>query len=128
MSCNHEKNIILCVQETWKYKLPTKFVNKYNKSYNFLHEPAMKASEARSRGRPYGGIGVIISKRISYKINYVNPRCYSLILTDSNTTLTNVYLPYLNRQQRIDDNNNNYVEAIGHIDASHALAHQLVTA
>ena len=89
--------------------------------YNFLHESAMPISEARTKGRPYGGVGIISSKSVAYRINYSNPRCLSIVLTDYDTVLTNVYLPYSNSRISAADNLEKYMEALGHLYTCHEM-------
>ena len=55
LSHDHEDNIILCLQETWRYELSTDFVRGFRHKYNFVHESAMNPSVARQKSRPYGG-------------------------------------------------------------------------
>ena len=56
---------ILCIQETWKYNLNE--FNKCNKNrFHTIHVTAMDET-LKSRGRPHGGIGMFIDKKICFK-------------------------------------------------------------
>ena len=76
----------------------------------------------RSRGRPFGGVCFIVSKDISFRQHYTDSRCLSIILLDSNTLLSNVYMPYNNPRISVDENHELYLQALGHLRASHDLA------
>ena len=57
-----------------------------------------------------------------FKINYVNNRCISVLLSEYNILLNNVYLPFDNARLSSEQNLENMLEAIGHLDAAHDLA------
>ena len=115
-------SVVLCLQETWRYELPSTFVRKYSNEFVFLHESAMNINEPRRKGRPYGGVCIILSKNIAYEIIYNNSCCLSIFLTDRNVLLNNVYLPYNDKRISVESNNKNMMEAIGHLNAAHQLA------
>ena len=77
---------------------------------------------ARTRGRPYGGIAIILSKAISHKLCYKNSRCLSIILTDSNILVNNVYLPFDDSRKNAETNVESMTQAISHLDAAHNIA------
>ena len=52
LSENHSKDLILCLQETWKYSLPVNFINAHSARYKIVHVSAMEPSIKRS-GRPF---------------------------------------------------------------------------
>ena len=95
LSRNHTRDIIIACQETWKYEIPRAFRKEFEKSYFFIHVSAMDPNVPRGRGRPYGGVGLIISRNVAFKIIYSNSRCLSILLTDFNILLNNVYLMIL---------------------------------
>ena len=121
-SNNHSRSIVLCCQETWKYTMSSFFLNKINKHYSIIHETAMDPSLPRGPGRPHGGICFIISKNVSYQTHYTNKRCLSIILDQYSILLSNVYMPFDDKRLTVAVNNSNYLEAIGHLRASHDLA------
>ena len=122
ISYNHTKSTILCCQETWRYQLSNKFLNEIKNLYTVVHETAMDPNVHRSRGRPFGGVCFIVSKDISFRQHYTDSRCLSIILLDSNTLLSNVYMPYNNPRISVDENHELYLQALGHLRASHDLA------
>ena len=121
ISDNHEKNIILCLQETWRYKLSKVFEDMIRDKYTYIHESAMDSSVPRKRGRPYGGICTIISKNILYKEIYREARCISIILQDYDILLHNVYMPFNDSSKTIAENVDTYMQALSHISASQEL-------
>ena len=121
LSHNHTKNILLALQETWKYDVPKLFKRELGKKYHFIHESAMNAKEPRNSGRPYGGLCLIISKDIAFKIKYTNSRCLSVLLTDHNILFNNVYLPFNDSRKSVDENLRSMQEALGHLDAAHEI-------
>ena len=66
LSEGHKRNIILGLQETWKFKLPKPFLSEHAANYNFIHETSMDTKKACKSGRPYGGIAFIVSKAIAF--------------------------------------------------------------
>ena len=121
ISCNHTKEIIIACQETWLYNFPRLFIREFAKKYCFVHESEMDPKLPRNRGRPFGGIGFIISKSIAYKVAYTNSRCLSILLTDSNTLISNIYLPAHDSRITQSQNVEEMSEALGHLDAVHEL-------
>ena len=122
ISDKHTKNVVLCCQETWKYKLSAYFMKKVGRNYAVIHEPGMDATMPKGPGRPYGGVCMIISKQLSYKAHYTHKRCLSIILNDFGILLSNVYMPFKDSRISVSENTENYMEAIGHLRASHELA------
>ena len=94
LSKDHTKDIIIACQETWKYAIPASFQKEFEEKYFFIHESAMDPTSPRKRGRPYGGVCLIISRNIAYKILYKNCRCISILLTNFNILLSNVFLSF----------------------------------
>ena len=82
----------------------------------------MDPNVPRGPGRPYGGLCFIISKNIAFKSIYSNCRCMSILLTDFNVLLNNVYLPFDNSGITTSQNLENMMTALGHLDAAHDLA------
>ena len=119
ISDNHTKNVILCCQETWKYKLSTYFMKKVEKHYTIIHESGMDETVPKGPGRPYGGVCMIISNQISHKPHYRNKQCISILLNDSGVLLSNVYMPFKNSRISVEENIEKYMEALGHLRASH---------
>ena len=122
LSAGHTKYLILCFQESWKYKIPPNFCKKVKHQYEIIHEPAMDSTKPKGPGRPYGGIGMIISIGLSFKPHYQHSRCLSVVLHDFNIIINNVYLPYNNRHTSAEQNEANYLEALGHLIVSHDTA------
>ena len=81
----------------------------------------MDPSKPRGQGRPYGGLFCIIPKNIAFKTCYLNERCISVLLTDYDYLLSNVYLPYNDSRKTVDENVELMSQAIGHITAAHDL-------
>ena len=126
ISNSNTRPIILACHEIWKYALPNSFKNMHNSNYHIIHEPSMDRKIARKRGRPYGGIAFIISKSIAFKVNYINSRCLSILLTDYNILINNVYLPANDARISVEENVEKMIEAIGHFDAAHTLTEETV--
>ena len=122
LSCQHSRSIVVACQETWRYDIPKIFQKELGKKYFFIHESAMDPKSPRRRGRPHGGIALIISKDIAFKIKYTNSRCLSVLLSDYNILLNNVYLPFDDQRISVEQNVQNLSEAIGHLEAAHELA------
>ena len=122
LSCQHSKDIILCCQETWRYELPSNFLSQVSSKYNVTHTSAMDPAIPRSRGRPFGGVCLIISKSISYKQHYSNSRCTSIILEEFSLLLNNVYMPFSDSRITHEQNVEKYMEAMSCLTASHDLA------
>ena len=72
LSNNHKNNIVLCLQETWRYNLSAQLSHEFSDRYNFLHESTTDSNKPCSRGRPFGGICYIISKTIAFTTCYTN--------------------------------------------------------
>lgn len=121
LSDDNRKNIVLCVQETWRYEIPADFCRQVARNYSVLHVSAMDPKVPRSRGRPFGGLCMILSKNIKFTQHYSNPRCQSVIICDQ-ILVNNVYLPYNDSRKSVNQNTENYTEAISHLSASHELA------
>ena len=126
LSKDHSQKIILCLQETWRYEVPRAFEKRMKDKYDFIHISSMDSSLPRSRGRPFGGICMIISKDIDYELHYSDTRCQSIILLEHRTLVTNVYLPYDNARISADENTENYTQAVSHLIASHHLADDIL--
>ena len=94
LSNSHTKDIIISCQETWRFDLPQQFRKEFSNNYNIIHESAMNKNIARKRGRPYGGVCFIISKSIAFTTVYTYSRCWSILLTDQNILLNDIYIPY----------------------------------
>ena len=124
LSEGHAKNIIIACQETWKYEIPRSFRKEFGKKYFFIHVPAMDPNIPHGRGRPHGGLCFIISKNIAFKIIYSNCRCTSILLTDFNILLNSVYLAFDDSRISSEENLENMMEALGHLDAAHDLAEE----
>ena len=116
---NHSKSIVLALQETWLYAIPKTFCKKFEELYYIEHEPAMISNAPRKKGRPFGGIAYIISRAVPFKIKYRNSRCFSILLTNENVLLSNVYLPIYDRRFTAEINRQRLMEALGHFDAAH---------
>ena len=121
LSENHTKNIIVALQETWKYDIPKLFKREFGNRYSIIHETAMSTNEPRKRGRPFGGLCLIISKDISFQVKYTNCRCLSLLLIEHNILLNNIYLPFNDSRINSEENYRNMAEALGHLDAAHEI-------
>ena len=122
LSEKHSRNIILACQETWQFDIPQLFKKQLCDKYLFLHESAMDATVARKRGRPFGGVCLIISKSVAFKLIYSNARCLSVLLTDHNMLLNNVYLPFDDSRTSTDSNVDSMLQALGHLGAAQSLA------
>ena len=119
LSENHTVNILLALQETWKYDIPRSFRKEFQEKYYFLHESAMEVTTPRQKGRPHGGIAFIISKSVAFKIKYKHSRCLSILLTKSNLLVNNVYLPANDTRKNAEANLEQMMEALGHLDGVH---------
>ena len=126
ISENHTKNVVICCQETWKYNLPNNFKKQFCNKYHFIHQSAMDAGTAQRRGRPFGGVCFIISKAVAFKVIYSNARCISIVLSDYNILLNNVYLPFNDSRKSSEQNLENMLEALGHLDAAHNLSTETI--
>ena len=124
ISESHSKPVILACQETWKYALPVQFKNELSDQYHFIHEPGMNSSKARKKGRPFGGVAFIISKSVAFKVKHINCRCLSILLTEYNILVNNIYLPANDSRIGIEQNLEQMSEAIGHLDAAHNLTNE----
>ena len=78
------------------------------------------------RGRPFGGIAFIISKSVAYKTQYVNERCLSILLSQHNIVVNNVYLPANERGLSVEENEVKMCEAVGHLSTAHCLDEQVM--
>ena len=125
MSAYHSRKLILACQETWLYTPPTNFQKELEDQYHFVHESAMSATEYR-KGRPFGGIAFVVSKSIAFKIKYLNCRCLSILLTNCNILISNIYLPANDSRKSAQENRISMAEALGHLDAAHELAVETV--
>ena len=125
LSDHHTKDIVIGCQETWKFQFPKSFVKEFSDRYCFIHESAMDPNTPRGKGRPFGGIGFIISKSIAYRINYRSSRCISIVLTDFNLLLNNVYLASQDSRVSAAVNLENMSESLGHLDAAHTLCTEI---
>lgn len=124
LSQNHSKNIILCLQETWRYEIPAEFETRMADKYNIVHESAMDPSVPR-RGRPFGGVCMIMSKSLDYTLHYTDARCQSIILKDHRALINNVYLPYDNTRIPSTENTEKYMQAVSHLATAHELAEDI---
>ncbi len=122
LSNSNRNNIVLCLQETWLYTVPKSFLKEVSNHYNVVHETSMDVSVPRRQGRPFGGVCMIISKDLPFKISYLSKRCISITLTDNNVLISNVYMPFNDSRKTAEQNLEIYLEAIGHINASHEIA------
>ena len=86
----------------------------------------MDAGTAQRRGRPFGGVCFIISKAVAFKVIYSNARCISIVLSDYNILLNNVYLPFNDSRKSSEQNLENMLEALGHLDAAHNLSTETI--
>ena len=127
VSNNHTKDIILALQETWKYELPKRFLREISEKYYVTHETGMEPKKTR-RGRPFGGVGFIISKSVAFKTHYTNKRCLSILLTKHNIIVNNVYLPYDDSRRTSEQNEEAMFEAIGHLEAAHSVGEEVLDA
>ena len=91
-----------------------------------IHESAMTTNESRKKGRPFGGVAFIISKAIPFKVKYQNSRCLSILLTNENVLISNVYLPSYNSRVSAEINRQRLMEAVGHFDAAHECREETV--
>ena len=119
LSTDHKKNIVLGLQETWKYSLPKPFLKEHSANYYFIHESSMDTRKGRKSGRPYGGIAFIVSKAVAFKVRYISKRCLSLLLTKHNIVVNNVYLPANDSRRSVQDNEQAMLEAVGHLGSAH---------
>ena len=126
LSENHTRDIILALQETWKYEIPAGFRKEFQEQYHFVHESAMNVNQHRRKGRPYGGIAFIISRSIAFQIKYTNSRCLSILLTHHNILVHNVYMPSQDRRQTVEVNMERLMEALGHFEAAHGSTDETV--
>ena len=126
LSENHTRDIILALQETWKYEIPAGFRKEFQEQYHFVHESAMNVNQHRRKGRPYGGIAFIISRSIAFQIKYTNSRCLSILLTHHNILVHNVYMPSQDRRQTVEVNMERLMEALGHFEAAHGCTDETV--
>ena len=126
LSENHSVNIVLALQETWKYDIPLSFRKEFENRYYFLHESAMTINAARSKGRPFGGVAFIISKSVAFKIKYNHSRCISILLTKPNILLNNVYMPTYDRTITAEENRHKLMEAVGHLEAAHTISDETI--
>ena len=125
LSSDNTKQLALFCQETWLYDVSPVFRHKISSDFNIIHLSAMDTSTPRARGRPFGGLAAILSKEISYKTIYENSRCQSIMLTEYNMLISNVYMPYSDSRISMANNVERYMEAIGHLDAAHETAGQV---
>ena len=126
LSENHSKQLILACQETWRFEIPTTFRREFEEHYYFIHEAAMDPSKKRKKGRPYGGIAFILSKSIAFKNSYSNSRCMSILLTQFNILVNNVYLPANDTRITAEQNEEAMREAMGHLGAAHGTAEEVL--
>lgn len=121
ISSNHTKDIILGLQETWKYELPKPFLRELSENYYVIHESSMDSRKPRNKGRPFGGVAFIVSKNIAFKLQYISKRCISILLEGQNILINNVYLPANDSRRSVDENDEAMLEAIGHLETAHSL-------
>ena len=121
LSNSNQHQLALFCQETWLYNLPRNFTRKISSQFNLVHVSAMDPSVPKSTGRPHGGLAAILSKDIAFKTVYENSRCLSLLLIDHNILVNNVYMPFSDSRTTASRNLENYMEALGHLDAVHEL-------
>ena len=119
VSHNHTKDIILALQETWRYEIPSSFKKQYQDRYYFLHESAMKKNKSKRKGRPHGGIAFIISRSVAFQIKYSNCRCLSILLSAHKILINNVYLPAQDSRILVEEQIEKLMEALGHFEAAH---------
>ena len=86
----------------------------------------MEMNKARRRGRPFGGVALIISKSVAFKAHYDSKRCLSVFLNEHKILVNNVYLPADNSNRTSEENQEAMLEAIGHLDAAHNVEDEIL--
>ena len=123
-SHHHTRNVVIACQETWRYDLPKAFQRNLQDKYYFLHESAMDTRAKKKRGRPYGGLCLIISKDIAFVKKYSHNRCLSVLLKEENIMLNNVYLPANDTRKSAHENEELMLESLGHLETVHDTTHE----
>lgn len=107
---------VVFLQELWLNRDELCTLHKIHPDYDAFGVSGMDDATANQSGRPYGGVGILVHKRIRPKsqLKTHDERIVSLHIDYGNDSLyfINVYMPY-----QCDDNNDKFMECIGKIEA-----------
>ena len=114
---------IIFLQELWLYKTELHLLHKVHPDFEGIAVSSMKENNGLTHGRPYGGIGILLNKRLRKYCDfqtYDDSRLIALeFISESDKLLfVNVYMPY-----QCDDNYDLFVEYLGKLTAILESAH-----
>ena len=91
---------IICVQEHWLLPSNLNCFNEFNSHFIGFSSSAMDSVAGRGilRGRPFGGVGVLVNRCHAHKVKCLATAERFLILSVHNVIIINVYLPVCKEQ------------------------------
>ena len=102
--CHYDNVSVIFIQESWITPMNLDKLRQFSNKFAFYGISAMEdvVSNCVLRGRPYGGVGMLIRSNYTHLISYYVCRERYVLLVIGNTVLINIYLPSVISHRSVD--------------------------